>query len=203
MSPKSMQKLLYFLKDKKEYKVLSSLLLRDMQKAIYLPQNLGHYGLASKCYTHFTSPIRRYPDLFIHRVISEYASSSERQKERFEEKAPKYAKNSSDRERIAQKAEREAEKMKKAEFMEDKIGEVYEGIISSVTNFGIFVELDNTIEGLIRFENLGDEYFVYDDQNKTLLGENSKVLYKIGNKITIEVLSANKDTREIDFKLRK
>ena len=93
--------------------------------------------------------------------------------------------------------------MKKAEFMEDKVGEVYEGIISSVTNFGIFVELDNTIEGLIRFENLGDEYFVYDDQNKTLLGENSKVLYKIGNKITIEVLSANKDTREIDFKLRK
>ncbi len=201
--PTAFAKVLDEVKGKPEEKVVSNLILRTLKVAKYESENLGHFGIAGKYYCHFTSPIRRYPDLFIHRVISEYASSSERQKERFEEKAPKYAKNSSDRERIAQKAEREAEKMKKAEFMEDKIGEVYEGIISSVTNFGIFVELDNTIEGLIRFENLGDEYFVYDDQNKTLLGENSKVLYKIGNKITIEVLSANKDTREIDFKLRK
>ena len=201
--PTAFAKVLDEVKGKPEEKVVSNLILRTLKVAKYESENLGHFGIAGKYYCHFTSPIRRYPDLFIHRVISEYATSTERQKERFEEKAPKYAKNSSDRERIAQKAEREAEKMKKAEFMEDKIGEVYEGIISSVTNFGIFVELDNTIEGLIRFENLGDEYFVYDDQNKTLLGENSKVLYKIGNKITIEVLSANKDTREIDFKLRK
>ena len=201
--PTAFAKVLDEVKGKPEEKVVSNLILRTLKVAKYESENLGHFGIAGKYYCHFTSPIRRYPDLFIHRVISEYATSTERQKERFEEKAPKYAKNSSDRERIAQKAEREAEKMKKAEFMEDKVGEVYEGIISSVTNFGIFVELDNTIEGLIRFENLGDEYFVYDDQNKTLLGENSKVLYKIGNKITIEVLSANKDTREIDFKLRK
>ena len=201
--PTAFAKVLDEVKGKPEEKVVSNLILRTLKVAKYESENLGHFGIAGKYYCHFTSPIRRYPDLFIHRVISEYATSTERQKERFEEKAPKYAKNSSDRERIAQKAEREAEKMKKAEFMEDKIGEVYDGIISSVTNFGIFVELDNTIEGLIRFENLGDEYFVYDDQNKTLLGENSKVLYKIGNKITIEVLSANKDTREIDFKLRK
>ena len=201
--PTAFAKVLDEVKGKPEEKVVSNLILRTLKVAKYESENLGHFGIAGKYYCHFTSPIRRYPDLFIHRVISEYATSTERQKERFEEKAPKYAKNSSDRERIAQKAEREAEKMKKAEFMEDKIGEVYEGIISSVTNFGIFVELDNTIEGLIRFENLGDEYFIYDDQNKTLLGEKSKVLYKIGNKITIEVLSANKDTREIDFKLRK
>ena len=193
-------KVLESVKGKPEEKVVSNLILRTLKVAKYEAENLGHFGIAGKYYCHFTSPIRRYPDLFIHRVISEYASSSNKQQERFFEKAPKYAKNSSDRERIAQKAEREAEKMKKAEYMEERIGNQYDGIISSVTNFGIFVELENTIEGLIRFENLGDEYFIYDEQNKTLIGENSKVLYKIGDKIKIEVISANKETREIDFK---
>ena len=201
--PSAFAKVLDEVKGKPEEKVVSNLILRTLKVAKYESENLGHFGIAGKYYCHFTSPIRRYPDLFIHRVISEYESSSKKQKERLFIKAPKYAKNSSDREKIAQKAEREAEKMKKAEYMEDKIGEVYDGIISAITNFGIFVELENTIEGLIRFENLGDEYFIYDEQNKTLIGENSKVLYKIGDKIKIEVLNANKDTREIDFKLRK
>ena len=198
--PTEFAKVLESVKGKPEEKVVSNLILRTLKVAKYEAENLGHFGIAGKYYCHFTSPIRRYPDLFIHRVISEYASSSNKQQERFAEKAPKYAKNSSDRERIAQKAEREAEKMKKAEYMEERVGNQYDGIISSVTNFGIFVELENTIEGLIRFENLGDEYFIYDEQNKTLIGENSKVLYKIGDKIKIEVISANKETREIDFK---
>ena len=128
----------------------------------------------------------RYPDLFIHRVISEYFASTDKQKERFAEKAPKYAKNSSEREKVAQKVEREAESMKKAEFMEDKIGNVYDGIVSSVTNFGIFVELESTVEGLIRFENLGDEYFIYNESNRTLIGEKSNKIYKIGDKIKLK-----------------
>ena len=169
--------------------------------AKYDSENLGHFGIAGKYYCHFTSPIRRYPDLFIHRVISEYFTSSEKQKERFAEKAPKYAKNSSEREKVAQKVEREAESMKKSEFMEDKIGNVYDGIISSVTNFGIFVELENTIEGLIRFEDLGDEYFIYNETNRTLIGEKSNKVYKIGDKVKIEVIKASKEAREIDFAL--
>ena len=169
--------------------------------ARYEAQNKGHFGIASKYYCHFTSPIRRYPDLFIHRVISEYFGSSDKQKERFAEKAPKYAKNSSEREKVAQKVEREAESMKKAEFMEDKIGNVYDGIISSVTNFGIFVELENTVEGLIRFENLGDEYFIYDEERKRLIGERTNKTYKIGDKVKIRVIAANKMLRQIDFEI--
>lgn len=194
-------KVLEEVKGKPEEKVVSNLILRTLKVAKYDSENLGHFGIAGKYYCHFTSPIRRYPDLFIHRVISEYFTSSEKQKERFAEKAPKYAKNSSEREKVAQKVEREAESMKKAEFMEDKIGNVYDGIISSVTNFGIFVELENTIEGLIRFEDLGDEYFIYNETNRTLIGEKSNKIFKIGDKVKIEVIKASKEAREIDFAL--
>ena len=192
-------KVLEEVKGKPEEKVVSNLILRTLKVAKYESENLGHFGIASKYYCHFTSPIRRYPDLFIHRVISEYFGSSDKQKERFAEKAPKYAKNSSEREKVAQKVEREAESMKKAEFMEDKIGNVYDGIISSVTNFGIFVELENTVEGLIRFEDLGDEYFIYNESNRTLIGEKSNKIYKIGDKVKIKVIKASKEAREIDF----
>ena len=192
-------KVLEEVKGKPEEKVVSNLILRTLKVAKYESENLGHFGIASKYYCHFTSPIRRYPDLFIHRVISEYFGSSDKQKERFAEKAPKYAKNSSEREKVAQKVEREAESMKKAEFMKDKIGNVYDGIISSVTNFGIFVELESTVEGLIRFEDLGDEYFIYNESNKTLIGEKSNKIYKIGDKVKIKVIKASKEAREIDF----
>ena len=192
-------KVLEEVKGKPEEKVVSNLILRTLKVAKYESENLGHFGIASKYYCHFTSPIRRYPDLFIHRVISEYFGSSDKQKERFAEKAPKYAKNSSEREKVAQKVEREAESMKKAEFMEDKIGNVYDGIISSVTNFGIFVELESTVEGLIRFEDLGDEYFIYNESNKTLIGEKSNKIYKIGDKVKIKVIKTSKEAREIDF----
>lgn len=199
--PSAFSKVLEEVKGKPEEKVVSNLILRTLKVAKYDSENLGHFGIAGKYYCHFTSPIRRYPDLFIHRVISEYFTSSEKQKQRFAEKAPKYAKNSSEREKVATKAEREAESMKMAEFMEGKIGEEYDGIISSVTNFGIFVQLENTIEGLVRFEQLGDEYFIYNEANRTLTGEKTNKVYRIGDKIRIRVMRASKEAREIDFAL--
>lgn len=197
--PSAFAKVLEEAKGKPEEKVISNLVLRTLKVAKYDSENLGHFGIAGKYYCHFTSPIRRYPDLFIHRVISEYFAGNEKQKARLAEKAPKYAENSSEREKVATKAEREAESMKKAEFMEDKIGEEYDGIISSVTNFGIFVQLENTIEGLIRFQDLGDEYFIYNESNRTLTGEKSNKVYRIGDKIRIKVIKASKELREIDF----
>ena len=173
--------------------------------ARYEAENKGHFGIASKYYCHFTSPIRRYPDLFIHRIISEYLESNYDVKESwvddYMKKAEEGAEQSSEREKIATKVEREAEKLKKAEYMEDKIGEEYEGIVSSVTSFGIFVELPNTIEGLIRFEDLGDEYFIYDEERKRLIGERTNITYKIGDKVKVRVKSANKMLRQIDFKV--
>ena len=201
--PSAFSKVLEEIKGKPEEKVISNLILRTLKVAKYDSENLGHFGIAGKYYCHFTSPIRRYPDLFIHRIISEYFTSNDKQKQRFAEKAPKYAKNSSEREKVAQKVEREAQQLKKAEFMENKIGQIYDGIISSVTNFGIFVELDNTVEGLIRFENLGKEYFIYDDANKTLIGEKTNIVYKIGDKLKVKVIRASKETREIDFSIVK
>ena len=201
--PSAFSKVLEEIKGKPEEKVISNLILRTLKVAKYDSENLGHFGIAGKYYCHFTSPIRRYPDLFIHRIISEYFTSSDKQKQRFAEKAPKYAKNSSEREKVAQKVEREAQQLKKAEFMENKIGQIYDGIISSVTNFGIFVELDNTVEGLIRFENLGKDYFIYDDANKILIGEKTNIVYKIGDKLKVNVIRASKETREIDFSIVK
>ena len=164
---------------------------------------MGHFGIASKYYCHFTSPIRRYPDLFIHRIISEYIEEGynldDEEIEEYRAKAEKYAKQSSDREKIAQKVERDSVDIKMAEYMENKIGNEYDGIISSITSFGAFVELENTVEGLVRFESLGDEYFIYDEERKTLLGEQTKTMYKIGDKIRIRVIRADKVLRQIDF----
>ena len=192
-------------KGKQEEKVVSNLILRTLKVAKYESENKGHFGIASKCYCHFTSPIRRYPDLFIHRVISSYLKHdyniNDELRKKYEIEAIKYAESSSEREKIAQKVERDAEKIKKAEYMESKIGEVYDGVVSSITPFGMFVELDNTIEGLIRFENMGNEYFIYDDERKTLTGENSKKVYKVGDEVKIEVIDADKISRNIDFKL--
>ena len=191
------------IKGKEEEKVVSNLILRTLKLARYEAENKGHFGIASKYYCHFTSPIRRYPDLFIHRIISKYLENDYLVNDfwikKYEKRAEKRAENCSERERVATKVEREAEDIKKAEYMENKIGEEYEGIISSVTNFGIFVELDNTVEGLIRFENLGDEYFEYDPDRKTLIGERTKVVFKIGDKIKIRVIEANKQEKRISF----
>ncbi len=201
--PKEFAKILKEVKGKDEEKVVSNLVLRTLKVAKYEAENQGHFGIASKYYCHFTSPIRRYPDLFIHRVISKYLEENYDVDDKFIEEygkqAEERAKQSSERESIATKVERESEDIKKAEFMENKVGEEYEGIISSVTSFGIFVELENTVEGLIRFEDLGDEYFIYDEERKRLIGEHTKVVYKIGDKIRIRVKDANKLLRTVDF----
>lgn len=201
--PKAFSSILEDVKGKEEEKLISNLILRTLKVARYEAQNKGHFGIAGKYYCHFTSPIRRYPDLYIHRIISNYLETNYTPTQDYIEKhnelAVKYAEQSSEREKIVQKAERDSIDLKKAEYMEAKIGEVYEGIISGVTNFGLFVELENTVEGLIRFENLGDEYFEYDDQRKRLIGEQTKTQYKIGDKITIQVIEANKNLRKVAF----
>ena len=201
--PKEFAKVLEEVQGKDEEKVVSNLVLRTLKIARYEAINEGHFGIASKYYCHFTSPIRRYPDLFIHRVISQYLEDNydleESFVEEYKKQAEERAKQSSERENIATKVERESEDIKKAEYMEGRIGEEYEGIISSVTSFGIFVELENTVEGLIRFDDLGDEYFIYDEDRKMLIGEHTKTTYKIGDKINIRVKDASKLMRTVDF----
>ena len=201
--PKEFAKILEEVQGKDEEKVVSNLVLRTLKVARYEASNEGHFGIASKYYCHFTSPIRRYPDLFIHRVISKYLEDNydveETFVEEYKKQAEERAKQSSERESIATKVERESEDIKKAEYMESRIGEEYEGIISSVTSFGIFVELENTVEGLIRFDDLGDEYFIYDEDRKMLIGEHTKTTYKIGDKINIRVKDASKLMRTVDF----
>ena len=203
--PNKFAKILDEVKGKEEEKVVSNIILRTLRVAKYEAENKGHFGIASKYYCHFTSPIRRYPDLFIHRIISKYLETNYMVNDfwvkKYEKRAEKKAENCSERERVATKVEREAEDIKKAEFMESKIGEEYEGIVSSVTNFGIFVELDNTVEGLIRYEKLGDEYFIYNEETRQAIGENSGKVYKIGDKVKIRVANANKLMRQIDFEI--
>ena len=205
IKPKAFSEVLDKIKGTEFEKVISTLILRTLKVARYENENKGHFGIASSYYCHFTSPIRRYPDLFIHRVISEYINKgymlSEERLLELQDKSEKYALSSSDAEKQATQAERDAEDVKKAEFMEDKIGEEYDGIISSVTGFGMFVELESTVEGLVRFENMGDEYFRYDEGNKKLIGENSKLVYKIGDKVRVRVIEANKLLRKVAFEM--
>ena len=203
--PNEFAKILEDVKGKDEEKVVSNIILRTLRVAKYEAENKGHFGIASKYYCHFTSPIRRYPDLFIHRIISKYLDNDYLVNDfwikKYEKRAEKRAENCSERERVATKVEREAEDIKKAEFMESKIGEEYEGIVSSVTNFGIFVELDNTVEGLIRYEKLGDEYFIYNEEKRQALGEHTGKVYQIGDKVKIRVANASKLMRQIDFEI--
>ncbi len=201
--PKTMQRLLQFLHDKKEFKILSSLLLRSMQKAVYRPENLGHYGLASSCYTHFTSPIRRYPDTTVHRLLHTYLFEGKIDMStirKWEEKLVYISEHSSSRERAAVDCEREVDDMKMAEYMEGHIGEQFEGMISSVTSFGMFVELDNLIEGLVPLRDM-DDFFHYDEEHMTLTGERSHVKYSIGERIIVKVVRASKEDKTIDFEV--
>jgi len=199
--PTEFAKVLEEVKGKTEEKVVSNLILRTLKVANYDNENKGHFGIASKFYCHFTSTIRRYPDLFVHRMISEYWEGDNELKERFEIDSKKYAISSSECEQTAVKAEREAEAIKKAEFMESKIGMEYEAVISSVTSFGMFAELENTVEGLIHFKNMGGEYFAYNEDKKQLVGEHTHKVYKIGDKVKIRVINSSKKTRYIDFEL--
>ena len=201
--PTAFAEVLNEVKEKPEERVVSTLVLRTLKVARYESENKGHFGIASKYYCHFTSPIRRYPDLFIHRIISRYLKQGynldDEEIAKYSSQTTKYAEESSEREKIAQKVERESVDIKMAEYMESHIGEEYDGIISSITSFGVFVELENTVEGMIRFDKLGDEYFIYDEDHKTLLGEKTKTMYHIGDKIRIRVIRADKNSRQIDF----
>ncbi len=200
-NPKTIQKIIKVLDDKPEFKILSSLLLRSMQKAVYKPQNLGHFGIASKCYTHFTSPIRRYPDTTVHRLLRTYLFNhdlSDKTISHWEEKLFFIAEHSSAKERSSIDCEREVDDMKMAEYMEGHIGEEYEGMISSVMSFGMFVELDNLIEGLVPIKDMPD-FFHYDEDRMTLTGERTHVKYSIGDRVKVKVVRASKEEKTIDF----
>ena len=206
ITPKSVQELLESLKDKKEYEILSSLLLRSMQKAIYDKTNIGHFGLASKCYTHFTSPIRRYPDTTVHRLLRTYLFKKKLNNETFkywDTKLVMIADYSSKKERASIECEREVDDMKKAEYMEKHIGEAFKGIISGVMSFGIFVELPNKIEGLIRMEDLTDDYYIYDETTFSFIGRKNKRGYRLGDSIDVVVKSASKINHTIDFIVKR
>ena len=205
VKPKSFAQILDQVRGKDEERVVSTLLLRTLKMARYDAENLGHFGIAGQYYCHFTSPIRRYPDLFIHRIISKYIEADYDVNDWFKTKyygrAEKYAARSSLCEQRATKAEREADDMKKAEYMERKIGEEYDGIVSSITKFGIFVELANTVEGLVRYEQMEDDFYIFDENRKTAIGETNSKIYKIGDKVKVVVTDANKELRRIDFKI--
>ena len=205
VKPTTMQRILKSLEDKPEFKILSSLLLRSMKKAVYRPENLGHYGLASPCYTHFTSPIRRYPDTTVHRLLRTYLFQGKADMgtvKKWEQKLVYITEHSSDRERASIECEREVEDMKMAEYMEGHIGEEFEGMISSVTNFGMFVELDNLIEGLVPLREMND-FFHYDEERMTLTGERTNIKYCIGDRVLVKVVRASHEEKTIDFEVIK
>lgn len=202
VNPTSMQKILNQLKGTKEFPIFSSLLLRCMQKAVYSAENIGHFGLGSKCYTHFTSPIRRYPDLTVHRLLHTFIFENKINTETinyYESILPELAENCSTREQAAVEAEREVDDMKMAEYMEDHIGEVYEGHISGVTNFGFFVEIDNMIEGLVHANTLEGDYYSYIEELMALVGQKTKKMYRLGSPVRVKVVGASKEARTIDF----
>ncbi|KYD24493.1 hypothetical protein B4110_3128 [Parageobacillus toebii] len=202
--PRALQEILEAVRGEPEEMVISTVMLRSMKQARYDAESLGHYGLSTDFYTHFTSPIRRYPDLIVHRLIRTYlinGQMDEQTQRKWAEKLPDIAEHASDMERRAVEAERETDDLKKTEFMEDKIGMEFDGIISSVTNFGLFVELPNTIEGLVHVSYLTDDYYRYDERHYAMIGERTGKVYRIGDEITVRVINVNKDERIVDFEI--
>ena len=179
------------------------MLLRSLKKAKYSSSPDTHFGLASKYYSHFTAPIRRYPDLVIHRIMKQFIKGklSLDKQGRLEKILPEIADHTSMTERRADEAEREVADLKKAQYMMDKIGEEFKGIISSLTSFGIFVQLENTIEGLVHFSNMLDDYYHFDEEKFHIIGERTNRLYKLGDEVTIKVISVNIAKRNIDFQI--
>lgn len=199
--PKAVQNLLEKVEGKPEEHIISKMMLRSLKQAKYSPANEGHFGLAADYYCHFTSPIRRYPDLQIHRIIREMTQNKLHPKrvEQLKNIVQYASEQSSEQERIAEKAERETDDIKMCEYMMDYVGEEFEGMISSVTSFGVFTELENTIEGLTRMNLLDDDYYYYDEENIQLVGERSGNTYRIGDKVVVRVERVDVDVREIDF----
>ncbi len=201
--PRALQDILDKVKGKKEETVVSTLLLRSMMQAKYSPECVGHFGLAAKYYCHFTSPIRRYPDLQIHRIIKEQINGKidEKRVAKLSNIVEVASKQSSEMERLAQEAEREVDDLKKAEYMQERIGEEFSAIISSVTSFGLFAELPNTIEGLIHITALDDDYYIYDEAHLCLIGERTKKVYRLGDEVKVRCSRVDIDNREVYFDL--
>ena len=199
--PKEIQKLLVKVEGTNEEALISRLALRSMKQAKYTPENTGHFGLATTYYCHFTSPIRRYPDLQIHRIIKEdlRGRMNENRREHYEKILPEVTKQCSERERLAEEAERETIKLKKVEYMEEHIGEVFEGVISSITKWGIYVELPNTIEGLVHVTNMHDDHYDYIEDRFEMVGEHTRKVYKLGQTVYIVATGTDRLQRTIDF----
>lgn len=206
LTPITMQKLLYELSDKEEFSILSSMLLRSMKKAEYSKDNIGHFGLGSKAYTHFTSPIRRFPDLTVHRLLKKYLIENDLSMSTigyYDSALVEIAEHSSEKEVGSVNAERDVLDMKMAEYMESHIGEIYTGMISTVTNFGFFVELPNLVEGLVHVSTLKGDFYNYVPERLALIGNNTKTQYRIGDMVEVKVTAASKETAMIDFEIVK
>ena len=202
--PRALQELLEKVEGKPEQSIIETVLLRSMKKAVYSNENVGHFGLGLNFYSHFTSPIRRYPDLMIHRIIKNALAKgylSDQEREKLQSKVKTVADHCSLQERKAMEAERDSVDLKKIEFMKDKIGEEYTGIISGVTGFGFFVRLENTVEGLVHVEDLKDDYYIFNREQHALIGERTKNMYQIGDEVEIEVARVDLDSRKLDFRL--
>lgn len=202
-SSKELQKLLEEVKDTKEENVINEVALRSMAKAVYAKENIGHYGLGFSHYTHFTSPIRRYPDLIVHRMLDEYLHGmSAARKEYFEEHLSEMCRHASTREKVATEAERETVKVMQVEYMRQHVGDEFEGIISGVMQYGIFIELnDILVEGMLHVRDLNDDYYSYDEKQYSLIGEKRGHRYRLGDTITVTVAKVNPERRQIDFVL--
>lgn len=203
LHPKELQRIAKEIKGKKEETLINTIMLRSLRKARYSEEHDIHFGLAAKYYSHFTSPIRRYPDLQIHRIIKKFHKGELglEEQERLKSILPDVADHTSATERMAEEAEREVDDLKMTEYMSERIGNVYEGIVSSITQFGMYVQLENTVEGLVHFENMIDDYYEFDEDNYYIIGQHTKKIYRLGDIVKIKVIEANLIKRTIDFML--
>jgi ribonuclease R len=202
--PKKIQKFLKSLEGKPEESLVNEILLRSLKKACYSPENVGHFGLAFSHYTHFTSPIRRYSDLIVHRILKELEGRRYTTKRQVQMlgRLPKIAEITSEREKLAEEAERESVKIKQVEFMQEKLGDQFEGLISGVVPFGFFVRLDGSLaEGLVRISSLGDDYYVFDEKGRRFIGRRSRKIHKLGDRVKVQVIRVDKEQKQIDFVL--
>ncbi|MEK4025980.1 ribonuclease R [Sporosarcina sp. FSL W7-1283] len=202
--PRALQEIVESIEGLPEESVISTMLLRSMQQAKYFEESLGHFGLSTDYYTHFTAPIRRYPDLIVHRLIRTYLFEKDLSQttiSHWSARLPEIAQHTSERERRAVDAERDTNALKKAQYMMDKIGEEFEGVVSSVTNFGIFVELENTVEGLVHVQNMNDDYYRFDDRQMIMIGERSGKQFRIGDEVEVRVISVKPEEQAVDFEI--